>query len=79
MDDHNHDLDDVNIPPFETEELRKNLSEYLDSDFLNPLTNGLVKVGNFKWGVYAFFDSMTASQFMLDKPMSNLELEFVDT
>ncbi|MFZ1830479.1 MAG: GIY-YIG nuclease family protein [Candidatus Competibacteraceae bacterium] len=48
--------DFVNIPPFETEDLRKNLAEFLDADFHDPVTGQTVKVGNFKWGVYAFFD-----------------------
>jgi hypothetical protein len=48
--------DSVNIPPFETEDLRKNLAAFLDSEFHDPITNKKVKVGNFKWGVYAFFD-----------------------
>ena len=50
------DPDYVNIPPFETEDLRINLTLYLDSVFLNPLTGEMMKVGNYKWGVYAFFD-----------------------
>ena len=48
--------DAVNIPPFETEDLRKNLVTFLDADFHDPVTKKTVKVGNFKWGVYAFFD-----------------------
>lgn len=48
--------DFVNIPPFETEDLRKNLAAFLDSGFSDPVTSRTVKVGNFKWGVYAFFD-----------------------
>ncbi|MBL0948959.1 GIY-YIG nuclease family protein [Brevundimonas sp.] len=47
--------DAINTPPFETEELRKQLSQFLDAPFTLP--NGDVrKVGDFKWGVYAFFD-----------------------
>lgn len=48
--------DFVNIPPFETEDLRKNLTQFLDSDFHDTASGRTVKVGNFKWGVYAFFD-----------------------
>lgn len=48
--------DSVNIPPFETEDLRKNLTEFLDMDFPLADTGRTIKVGNFKWGVYAFFD-----------------------
>lgn len=47
--------DSTNFPPFETEDLRANLARFLDSPF--EQTSGLSrKVGNFKWGVYAFFD-----------------------
>lgn len=44
------DFDEIKTPPFETHELRKNLTKFLDADF-----NGN-KVGNYKFGVYAFFD-----------------------
>jgi hypothetical protein len=49
-------LDAINIPPFEAENLRQNLSRFLDSDFPDPVAGKIIKVGNFKWGVYAFFD-----------------------
>lgn len=49
------DPDNINIPPFETEDLRNNLVRYLDSPFTEE--GGVVnRVGNYKWGVYAFFD-----------------------
>jgi hypothetical protein len=49
------DPDSVNFPPFETEDLRENLTTFLDSPF--EVEGGpTLKVGNFKWGVYAFFD-----------------------
>jgi len=54
--DKNHSPDNTNIPPFETEELRKNLTLFLDQMVDNPLTGENVKVGNYKWGVYAFYD-----------------------
>jgi hypothetical protein len=47
--------DSVNIPPFETEDLRANLAKYLDGFFKDP-SGAIVKVGNYRWGVYAFFD-----------------------
>ena len=50
------DPDSVNFPPFETEDLRKNLDVFLDAPFDDPITGEPRKVGNFKWGVYAFFD-----------------------
>ncbi|GHH09726.1 hypothetical protein GCM10008023_06760 [Sphingomonas glacialis] len=49
------DPDSVNFPPFETEDLRANLALYLDSMFTDA-TGGTRKIGNYKWGVYAFFD-----------------------
>lgn len=48
--------DEINFPPFETEDLRKNLATYLDSPFVAAGMGAASKVGNFKWGVYAFFD-----------------------
>lgn len=44
--------DSVKTPPFETEDLRSNLAKFLDSPF--PADGP--RVGNYKWGVYAFFD-----------------------
>ncbi len=44
--------DAVNFPPFETEDLRENLARLLDTAFEQTG----VPVGNFRWGVYAFFD-----------------------
>jgi hypothetical protein len=49
------DPDSVNFPPFETEDLRTNLTRFLDTEFDDP-SGGTRKVGNYKWGVYAFFD-----------------------
>jgi len=51
-----HNPDFVNFPPFETEDLRVNLAQYLDSPFVDPITCQSIKVGNYRWGVYAFFD-----------------------
>ncbi len=42
--------DDIRIPPFETHDLRVSLKNFLDSDFEGQ------KVGNYTYGVYAFFD-----------------------
>ena len=45
----------MNFPPFETEDLRENLARFLDTRF--EQAEGLTTpVGNFRWGVYAFFD-----------------------
>jgi GIY-YIG catalytic domain len=43
-------------PPFETGELRKKLSEYLDEKLVDPISSRLEKVGNYRFGVYAFYD-----------------------
>jgi hypothetical protein len=51
----NRNPDSVNIPPFETEDLRANLVRFLDTPFTDA-TGETRKVGNYKWGVYAFFD-----------------------
>lgn len=47
--------DDVRLPPFETADLRSNLSRYLDTPFRDP-SGATIKVGNYRWGIYAFFD-----------------------
>jgi hypothetical protein len=47
--------DAVNFPPFETEDLRENLTRFLDTSFEPPNATP-TPVGNFRWGVYAFFD-----------------------
>jgi hypothetical protein len=47
--------DGTNIPPFETDDLRTNLAAFLDAPFED--SSGVsVRVGHYKWGVYAFFD-----------------------
>lgn len=48
--------DDVNFPPFETEDLRANLARFLAQKFDDPVTGKKRSVGGFVWGVYAFFD-----------------------
>ena len=47
--------DGSHLPPFETEDLRANLAAFLDALFDDP-SGSVVRVGNYKWGVYAFFD-----------------------
>lgn len=43
-------------PPFETDDLRANLTKFLDTPLpLDDETLG-APVGNYRWGVYAFFD-----------------------
>lgn len=45
--------DNINFPPFETEDLRANLTKFLAHPY--PDDRGMA-VGAFRWGVYAFFD-----------------------
>lgn len=42
--------------PFETSELRRLLEEFLNRMVANPLNDQQVRVGNFQWGVYSFYD-----------------------
>lgn len=49
------DPDATNIPPFETDDLRTQLTRFLDAPFIDP-SGASVKVGDYHWGVYAFFD-----------------------
>jgi hypothetical protein len=49
-------LDKTKEPPFETRELRRKLQEFLDSEIVDPKTTKKIKIGNYKFGVYAFFD-----------------------
>ncbi len=48
--------DNTNVPPFETDDLRRNLARFLDSDFTDPISGATLRIGNFKWGVYIFYD-----------------------
>lgn len=50
------DPDAVNFPPFETEDLRENLARFLDKPFAPAEGAPPLPVGNYRWGVYAFFD-----------------------
>jgi GIY-YIG catalytic domain len=47
--------DAVNFPPFETEDLRESLTRFLDAPFDQAEAPAML-VGNFRWGIYAFFD-----------------------
>lgn len=48
--------DTVRKPPFDTADLRQNLKSFLDTPFLDSETGERRPAGNFKWGVYAFYD-----------------------
>lgn len=54
MNDRNPDA--TNFPPFETEDLRSNLTKFLAARFDDPVLGYARPVGSFTWGVYAFFD-----------------------
>jgi hypothetical protein len=49
-------LDKTKDPPFETLELRRKLQEFLDAEVVDSRTGKKVRIGNYKFGVYAFFD-----------------------
>lgn len=55
MSDENQ-FDSTNIPPLETADLRRKLTEFLDMVVTDPHAGLTMPVGNFRWGVYAFFD-----------------------
>ncbi|MDR6530255.1 hypothetical protein J2800_000991 [Caulobacter rhizosphaerae] len=48
--------DFIKRPPFETDELRRCLTNYLDTPFEFDPSGARPLVGNYRWGVYAFFD-----------------------
>ena len=48
--------DETRTPPFETDDLRKNLTKFLKTPFKDAATGIELQIGNFRWGVYAFFD-----------------------
>ncbi len=60
IDSIHNDLPDVSTAdlPFETEELRKSLSAFLDSNIevTIGITKKTMRLGAIKWGVYAFYD-----------------------
>ncbi len=42
--------------PFETAELREQLERYLNTVWQDPIDGSERRIGDYKWGVYAFFD-----------------------
>lgn len=48
--------DFIRQPPFETNELRNGLARFLDTPFEHDPSGARPLVGNYRWGVYAFFD-----------------------
>lgn len=43
-------------PPFETRKLREGLRKFLKTEVVDPVSGNKVKVGSYKFGVYAFYD-----------------------
>lgn len=48
--------DFIRQPPFETNELRSGLAQFLDTPFEHDPSGARPFVGHYRWGVYAFFD-----------------------
>ena len=48
--------DSNKLPPFETADLRANLVRFLDTPFAPHEGGAPMKVGNYRWGCYAFYD-----------------------
>ena len=48
--------DFIRQPPFETNELRAGLAQFLDAPFEHDPSGARPVVGGYRWGVYAFFD-----------------------
>jgi uridine kinase len=42
--------------PFETDQLRKSLSEFFETPYDDPMTGQQRPIGSYKWGVYIFYD-----------------------
>jgi hypothetical protein len=51
-----NERDQTRTPPFETDDLRKNLAKFLATPFADPVAKAERAIGKFRWGVYAFFD-----------------------
>jgi hypothetical protein len=52
----NQKYDQTEHPPFETKDLRKNLKKYLELPFEAVAPFASRPIGQYRWGVYAFFD-----------------------
>ena len=42
--------------PFETQELRDQLERFLQHRWLHPYLGEGLAIGNYRWGIYAFYD-----------------------
>jgi hypothetical protein len=50
------ETDAFTLPPFETAELRRQLADYLNTPFKAAKGAPQRSIGDYRWGVYAFFD-----------------------
>jgi len=50
------EVDSIKLPPFETNELRNQISEFFKRPYADPATNTMKPIGSYIWGVYAFYD-----------------------
>lgn len=48
--------DETTAPPFETRDLRRLLADFLNQRIIDSVTKLPQRVGDYRWGVYAFFD-----------------------
>ncbi len=48
--------DKTREPPFETKKLREGLRKFLKTEMVDPISEIKVRVGSYKFGVYAFYD-----------------------
>jgi hypothetical protein len=48
--------DKLKRPPFETDELRRQIVEFFKSDYTDPVSGQTRSIGGYIWGVYAFYD-----------------------
>lgn len=49
-------IDLTSVPPFETKKLREGVKRFAATLVDDPIRGTKVKVGSYKWGVYAFYD-----------------------
>ena len=52
----NYQWDNLSKPPFETHKLREALSEFLQTEVYDVVLRQNMKLGNYNYGVYAFYD-----------------------
>lgn len=50
------DIDKIKRPPFETNELIGQISQFWKTPYADPITGEMRGIGSYVWGVYAFYD-----------------------